>query len=166
MKTFVIFYLCLFFGYFLVKDALFTESFLDMFCMFLANTSAQVVWIFDDTMFMEGPILRVVGGSGVWVTSECSALNFTWFLCAAAIAYPAPWKLRILIPFAAIAFVQSINIVRLVSLYFVQKWSPENFDFVHLDIWPIIFVISIVISFLSWVAYLQKNDHPEISANT
>ena len=140
MKQFVPLYVGLFLGYFLLKPVLFTDAFYDVFCMGLAQASAAVVWLFDETMFMEGPILRVVGGSGVWVTRDCSALNFTWFLCAAVLAYPAPWMKRLLMTILAMLLVQAVNVLRLVTLYFVQKWSPQNFDLIHLDVWPIIFV--------------------------
>jgi len=149
-RTFVIKYLVYSAVILITQPYLFNDSLIEHLNMVLAQSSAFIIHLFDNSMRLVGTALTVEGGSGVWVTKECSATDYVGLLCAGILAYSATWKQRLVAVISGALLLQSINVVRLVSLYFVMKWFPTHFDWVHENLWPMFFTLDMVMIFLGW----------------
>src|ERR1700761_7308136 len=49
----------------------------------------------------------------------CDAVEPTWLLCAAILAFPGPWKRKLAGMLAGIVILQMLNLVRIVTLYLI-----------------------------------------------
>jgi exosortase H (IPTLxxWG-CTERM-specific) len=81
----------------------------------------------------------------------CDAVEPTWLLCAAILAFPGPWKRKFAGMLAGIVVLQVLNLVRIVTLYLVgSRCSHSVFDSMHLEIWPALFIVVAIALFIGW----------------
>lgn len=157
----------------LFVEVFFPENIMRPFCLFLAQATYWVLSCFTNEVAVAGNILRWSGSSvALKVVSECSALGYSATLIAAILAYPAPWALRLKSVVAGFILLETINILRLVSLMYIGRWWPDQFMWIHLNLWPLFISLDLVLLFLIWVRYTNnithnslENDH-ETTATT
>ena len=98
----------------------------------LADVSAFLMKLFDRDVVSEGVIISSAStGFGVQIAPGCDGIEAVIILVAAIGAFPSPWKHKmvgILIGFFAI---QSLNLVRIISLFYLGQWDKVWFDWFH-----------------------------------
>jgi len=47
----------------------------------------------------------------------------------------------------------TLNVLRIVSLYFVGVYFPGAFDFCHMDVWPLVIVLATCAGFILWIRW-------------
>lgn len=143
----------------------FPESAMATLCLFLAQSSGLIINLFSSEILILGDILQWPDGRfALRVTEECSALEFCGLLTAAILAYPTTWSQRLKAILLGLLVIQSLNILRLVSLYFAGYWWPNQFTWIHENLWPLFLSIDLIFLFLLWVHYLhqqQRSRHVE-----
>jgi len=135
------------------------------FTEFLAHISALILTPLDDTVAASGKVLRFTDtGFAVSIEAGCNGVEATIVLIAAVLAFPAPWKAR----FVAIALgflaVQGLNIVRIISLFYLGDWNLEAFKWIHLYLWPALIMLDVLIVFIVYLRYLGRNSTPAAEA--
>ena len=80
----------------------------------------------------------------------CDAVEPTWLLCAAILAFPGPWKRKFAGMLAGIVVLQALNLVRIVTLYLVGSRFPSIFPSMHLEVWPALFIVVAIALFVGW----------------
>ncbi len=72
----------------------------------------------------------------------CDAVEPTWLLCAAIVAFPGSWKHKFVGMAAGIIALQLLNLVRIVTLYWIGSRFPSIFPSMHLEVWPTLFILA------------------------
>jgi exosortase/archaeosortase family protein len=99
-----------------------------------------------------GTLLR--GDSAILeVKTKCSGLNFCWLFCAAVLAFPAPWGLRIVGAVLGSLILAGMNILRVISLFLVGCYYPGWFAAVHEQVWPLISLVMTMVLMGAWLAW-------------
>ena len=80
----------------------------------------------------------------------CDAVEPTWLLCAAMISFPAPFLRKLGGMLAAIVLLQILNLVRIVTLYWIGIHLPGFFNSAHMELWPTAFIIVAIVFFVGW----------------
>jgi exosortase H (IPTLxxWG-CTERM-specific) len=80
----------------------------------------------------------------------CDAVEPTWLLCAAILSFPASWRHKILGMLAGIILLQVLNLIRIVTLYWIGVHFPALFNSAHMEIWPTVFIIVAIALFVGW----------------
>jgi len=93
---------------------------------------------------------EVVGTISLTVAKNCDAMDVNILFVAAIVAFPAAWKRRAIGIALGVAALAVVNIVRIVSLYYVGIRFPDRFELVHAEIWPFAMVAVAVAGFLVW----------------
>ena len=60
-----------------------------------------------------------------------------------------------------------MNLLRIISLFYLGQWSETLFDWAHLYIWQALIMLDALIVFLVWIRYLPKianTDLQEVAA--
>jgi exosortase H (IPTLxxWG-CTERM-specific) len=121
----------------------------------LAAVSAKLVTFFDPGVVATGKVLRSTGnGFAVSIESGCNGVEATIVLVAAILAFPAPWKHRLLGLFAGIVAVQGLNVIRVISLFYLGQWNFDVFEWAHLYVWQALIMLDVLIVWLVWVRTL------------
>jgi exosortase H (IPTLxxWG-CTERM-specific) len=123
----------------------------------LAAISAGIVKVFDPGVMADGKVLQS-GSNGFAVSIEagCNGVEATIVLLAAILAFPAPWKRKLVGLAIGIAAVQALNIVRVISLFYLGQWSFDAFDFAHRYLWQALIMLDVLIVWLLWVRMLPR----------
>lgn len=122
----------------------------------LANISANLIQPFDSSVIAYGKVLQF-GDSGFAVSIEagCNGVEATIVLIAAVVAFPAPWKTRLAAILLGFIAIQSVNILRIISLFYLGNWNLEIFTWVHLYLWPVLIMLDVLVVFILYLRHLS-----------
>ncbi|MEH6633917.1 MAG: exosortase H [Halioglobus sp.] len=127
------------------------------FTTVLANISAAIILPFDSSVIAYGKVLQF-GDNGFAVSIEagCNGVEATIVLIAAVLAFPAPWRARLAVVGIGFLAVQAMNIVRIISLFYLGNWNLEYFTWIHLYLWPVLIMLDVLIVFIVYLRYLSN----------
>jgi len=121
----------------------------------LAAFSAWLVTLFDANVAATGKILRsTTNGFAVSIEAGCNGVEATIVLVAAILAFPASWKRRLLGLAVGIVAVQGLNVIRVISLYYLGQWDLDVFEWAHLYVWQALIMLDVLVVWLIWVRTL------------
>lgn len=120
--------------------------------MLLAQICSSLVTLFDAGAAAQGKILfNPATGFGVSIEPGCNGIEACIVLIAAMLAFPAPWKHRLLGLGLGFLAIQGLNIVRVISLFYLGQWSSRAFDFAHEYLWQGLIMLDVLVVWLLWV---------------
>jgi exosortase H (IPTLxxWG-CTERM-specific) len=123
----------------------------------LAAISADIVKLFDSQVLAEGKILQSLrNGFAVSIEAGCNGVEATIVLVAAMLAFPATWRRKIVGLALGIVAVQGLNVVRVISLFYLGQWSAQAFEFAHQYVWQALIMLDVLIIWLLWVRTLPR----------
>jgi exosortase H (IPTLxxWG-CTERM-specific) len=123
----------------------------------LARISAGIVQWFDSGVLAHGKILQSTrNGFAVSIEAGCNGVEATIVLLAAILAFPAPWKRKLVGLAVGVAAVQGLNVIRVISLFYVGQWNLAIFEFAHRYVWQALIMLDVLIVWLLWVRTLPR----------
>ena len=118
----------------------------------LARASAALITLADAQVAASGKVLRsTANGFAVSIEPGCNGIEAALILVAAMLAYPAPWKHRMIGIAAGLAAVQALNVVRVITLFYLGQWSIQLFEWAHLYLWQALIMLDVLIVWLLWI---------------
>ena len=124
----------------------------------VARTAAMVASAIDPAISLDGATLYSSRtGFAVTILAGCNGLEATIVLVAAVLAYPAPWKNRWIGLAAGGAAIAVLNLVRIVSLFYLGQWNATAFEWAHLYVWQALIMLDALIVWLVWLRTLPKS---------
>ena len=131
----------------------------------LAAISAGIVTLADPAVVATGKVLRSTqNGFAVSIEAGCNGVEATIVLLAAVLAFPAPWKNKLVGLAAGIVAVQGLNVVRVISLFYLGQWNYQVFEWAHLYVWQALIMLDVLIVWLIWVRTLPRSARPDRDA--
>ncbi len=125
----------------------------------LAQFSTWLVTLFDANVVATGKVMRsTANGFAVSIEAGCNGVEATIVLIAAILAFPASWPRKLAGLAAGIAAVQGLNVVRVISLFYLGQWSFQVFEWAHLYLWQALIMLDVLVVFLIWVRTLPHDD--------
>ncbi|HEX4782347.1 MAG TPA: exosortase H [Usitatibacter sp.] len=123
----------------------------------VARTAAAAAGLVDPSVMLDGAtLLSTSTGFAVTILAGCNGLEATIVLIAAVLAYPAPWRSRLIGLAAGSAAIALLNLVRVVSLFYIGQWSPTVFEWAHLYVWQVLIMLDALIVWLVWLRTLPR----------
>jgi exosortase H (IPTLxxWG-CTERM-specific) len=124
----------------------------------LAAISAGIVKLFDPQVVSQGKVLQSASnGFAVSIEAGCNGVEATIVLVAAILAFPAPWKRKLVGLAIGVVAVQGLNIVRVISLFYLGQWNFNVFEWAHLYVWQALIMLDVLIVWLLWVRTLPRD---------
>ncbi len=122
-----------------------------------AHASSAGLRLFGYETTVDGNRLQQADGSfSVNIQKGCDASYVMAIFAAAILAFPAPWKMKLLGILAGLPAVQVINLGRIMSLYYIGLEHPALFETFHLDVWQ---TIVIILSMALWLGWAELTNH-------
>jgi len=100
----------------------------------------------------------------ITVRRGCDAVEPSWFFCAALLAFPASWSRKVLGIFVGALLLQLLNLIRIVSLYFIGLHYPRVFSTAHVEIWPAVFIVVAISLWVGWIGWSKRSAPPALHA--
>lgn len=92
---------------------------------------------------------------GFWLYKLLAALGFL-FITQLFSRLGKAKLMGVIIGFFAI---QALNVIRVISLFYLGQWDKEIFDFAHLYLWQALIILDAFIVFLIWLSRLPLSDN-------
>ncbi len=148
--------------------------FLGLFLLQLAVFNALfIAWIvssgpFEDYLELNAAtsagILRLIGHGDVsaegalvfsprcslTIKQGCDGIQALAIFLAGIIAFPVPWRRKLPGILWGSVFLLTMNLVRIITLYFAQVYRPDWFEMLHVDIWQPVFILLALVAWLFW----------------
>lgn len=118
-----------------------------------AHVAGCVLSLFEHDLVVHGQ--EIIGRTSLRIVKNCDAMEAEILFVAAVLAFPSPWRRRVLGVFAGIVAIAAVNVLRIGSLYYIGIHFPGAFEFVHLQLWPLFLVASAVAAFLLWAGWAR-----------
>ncbi|MGE0356047.1 MAG: exosortase H [Burkholderiales bacterium] len=121
----------------------------------LASASAGLITLFDPRVAAYGKILlNPTNGFAISIEAGCNGIEAAIILIAAMLAFPAPWKHRVVGILAGLSAVQALNVVRVISLFYLGQWNMGFFEWAHLYLWQALIMLDVLVVWLVWIRTL------------
>lgn len=125
----------------------------------LASLSAALISPFDSGVISHGKILQFVdSGFAVSIEAGCNGVEAAIVLIAAVLAFPASWRERCVAIALGFIAIQALNVVRIISLFYLGDWDLDIFSWVHLYLWPALIMLDVLVVFIIYLRYLSRPD--------
>jgi exosortase H (IPTLxxWG-CTERM-specific) len=124
----------------------------------LAAISTSIVTLFDANVIAAGKVIRsTTNGFAITIEAGCNGVEAAIILIAAMLAFPAPWKHRAIGILAGLLAVQALNVVRVISLFYLGQWNARAFEWAHLYAWQGLIMLDVLIVWLLWIRTLPAS---------
>jgi exosortase H (IPTLxxWG-CTERM-specific) len=153
------------FGFILILLVLFTLQLLPLgqrwvvvpFTEFIAALSAGLVQLMDANVVASAKVLQdVESGFAVSIEAGCNGVEATIVLVSAVLAFPAPWRMKLIGIVAGFLAIQAMNLLRIISLFYLGQWNQTAFEWAHLYLWQTLIILDVLIVFLIWLRWLPR----------
>ncbi len=129
---------------------------------FTAGVAAASAWLlrfFDPQVLAQGVILSdLESGFSVAIQAGCNGVEASIVLVAAMLAFPAGWGMRLAGIGLGLVAIQLLNLLRIVSLFYLGQWDSDLFEWAHLYLWQALIILDVLILFLLWLRWLPGRD--------
>lgn len=123
----------------------------------VAKASSATVQVFDKSVIASGPSLYDSGtGWGVTIQAGCNGVEAMIVLAAGMLAFPASWRQKIAGIGIGFIAVQALNLVRIISLFYLGQWNLEMFHWAHLYGWQVLIMLDVLIVWMVWINWLAR----------
>lgn len=129
----------------------------------IADLSGWLMSFFDASVIASGKVIsHSLNGFAVSIEPGCNGVEAMIVLLAAIGAFPSPWRYKFKGLIWGFVAIQGLNLLRIISLFYLGQWSRELFDWAHLYIWQALIMLDALVVFLIWIRYLPTEDKTEM----
>jgi exosortase H (IPTLxxWG-CTERM-specific) len=133
------------------------QAVIEPFTAMLATISAAIILPFDSAVVSYGRVLQFgTDGFSVSIEAGCNGVEASIVLIAAVISFPGSWRARAVAIALGFLAIQVMNIVRIISLFYLGNWNLDVFSWVHLYLWPALIMLDVLIVFIVYLRYLSR----------
>lgn len=132
---------------------------------FLAKVAFALMQPFDESVRLAGNVIGTLdGGYAVSVESDCNGVEATFLLLCAILAFPATWRARAVGLAVGLFLVQGLNLVRIITLFYIGQWHTGLFDWTHKYLWPVVLILVALLIFAWWMRVYGDPPPNEVTA--
>lgn len=123
----------------------------------LVRISVALITLFDAQAVAIGRVLLSSrNGFSVSIEAGCNGIEAAIVLIAAMLAFPAPWRYRVIGIVVGLVAVQALNIVRVVTLFYLGQWSFQAYEWAHLYVWQALIMLDVLLVWMVWIRRLPR----------
>ena len=96
----------------------------------------------------------------------CDAVEPAALFCSAVLASPVALSARFAAVVVGTTLLMVLNLLRILSLYYVGVYYRKAFDIVHLDVWQALFIILALFLWAIWASWATRKRTARSDAST
>jgi exosortase H (IPTLxxWG-CTERM-specific) len=125
----------------------------------LADFSATLVQFVDPAVSASGRVLQNARtGVGISIEAGCNGIEACIMLVAAVVAYRARWREKLPAVVLGMLAIQSLNVLRIISLFYLVQWNQQVFQFTHLYLWQALIMLDVLLVWLLWLRWVARRE--------
>lgn len=128
------------------------------FTGFLASVSVFIMQSFDADVVSQGVIIssKSLSSNAVKIAAGCNGVEAVIILFSAIFAFPSQFKHKLYGFFIGFFAIQFLNVIRIISLFYLLQWDKNWFDWFHLYLWQALIILDALVVWLLWLRYIPK----------
>ncbi|HET9481375.1 MAG TPA: exosortase H [Candidatus Polarisedimenticolia bacterium] len=134
------------------------------FTSLIAHASSFVLGFIGFQTRVDGTLLIGAEGFSVNILNGCNGVYVTAILVSAVMGFPSSLREKLVGLALGIPGVQVINLVRIVSLYYIGLRHPALFEQFHLYVWQTGVIVASMALWIYWAEVLVKSARPAAGA--
>lgn len=132
--------------------------FVTPFTELLVLISIGVISPFDAGAVSNGIYLYDIPSTfAMSIEAGCNGIEASIVLLAAILAFPASWRVKLTGILLGLLSIHVLNILRIVSLFYIGQWDMQLFEWAHLYIWQALIMLDVFVVFLVWLRYVIRS---------
>ena len=130
------------------------SSWVDVIAEWTATWTSKAINLFGGSTTVSGTLL-ISDNFVANVVAECTAIGPIILYIGAVVAYPASKRAKLAGVAAGVVVLTAVNLVRIISLFWIGEAYPEYLDVVHLLVWQSVIILLAIIMWLLWAGRLS-----------
>lgn len=123
-----------------------------------AHASGALLSIFEDSVTTHGN--SISGRYSLTIERGCDALDPSALFLAGVLAFPSALMAKLPGMLMGTLCLMVLNLVRIVSLYYVGVYIPGWFHIMHVDVWQAAFILIAIVFWVLWALWAIRKDQP------
>lgn len=133
------------------------STIVDPFTASLALVSGFLMSLFDSQVATQGIYISSLRNDFILrIEAGCNGVEPMIILTAAIVAFSASIKEKAVGLIFGFLGIQGINIIRIISLFYIGQWSMTAYEWAHLYVWQALILIDAFVIWILWVRYLNR----------
>ncbi len=128
------------------------DAVVDPYTGFVARMSGAALRLIGEDVTVDGLQVRSPRFA-VTIYNGCNGLITSLIFISGVLAFPARWSAKLLGAVGGLAAIQIINLIRIISLYYVGVYIPKYFNQSHIFIWQSVVIVAGVTLWIVWAHY-------------
>jgi len=120
----------------------------------VAHVSVWLIGLFDHSVIAHDNEILHANGGGIRIVAGCNGVEAVIILVSAVLAFPSPWKHKLIGIAIGFFAIESLNLVRIISLFYLHDWNQVWFDWFHHYLWQALIILDALVFWLIWLRYL------------
>ncbi len=125
------------------------QAFVVPFTTMVAQVSGHLLTLFGEEMTVNGCQLTSPRFA-VTIYNGCNGLITSLIFASGVLAFPARWPAKVFGVLGGLAAIQGVNLVRIISLFYIGIYLPDLFNSSHIFIWQSIVILFGVGLWMLW----------------
>ena len=158
VRACLIFALCIGVSIFAYSRLVETDGMLSL-RTFVAQSTSAILNVLGTGVQVDGTLVSSTDFSMI-IVNECTGIISMIILLCAVIAYPAKIKGKLLGLAIGMPALFSLNLVRMVSLFYIGTFLPGVFETAHVLVWQSLMILAVIALWFVWsqkVVYVQSS---------
>ena len=130
------------------------SSWVDVIAEWTATWTSKAINLFGGSTTVSGTLL-ISDNFVANVVAECTAIGPIILYIGAVVAYPASKRAKLAGVAAGVVVLTAVNLVRIISLFWIGEAYPEYLDVVNLLVWQSVIILLAIIMWLLWAGRLS-----------
>lgn len=131
------------------------------FTVLLADISGTLIALTGRDISTHGVVIYDQGAAfAVEIAAGCNGVEAMILLIAGVLAFRSPWYYKGIGLLAGILGIQLLNLVRIISLFFLGMWNETAFEWAHLYVWQALIMLDALLIWLVWIYKMPRKEVP------
>jgi exosortase H (IPTLxxWG-CTERM-specific) len=128
------------------------DAFVDPYTSIVARMSGGVLRLLGENATVHGCLVRSPRFA-VTIYNGCNGLITSLIFVSGVLAFPASWRAKALGAIGGLAAIQIINLVRIVSLFYIGVYLPQFFSQSHIFVWQSLVILAGITLWVVWARH-------------
>lgn len=125
------------------------DAFVVPYTTLIARMSGNILALLGEDITINGCVLRSPRFA-VTIYNGCNGLITSLIFVSGVLAFPARWSAKIIGVVGGLLAIQAINLVRIISLFYIGIFLPKLFNSSHIFIWQSLVILAGVALWVTW----------------
>lgn len=128
------------------------DAFVVPYTALIARASGVILRLFGESATVSGCVVSSPRFA-VTIFNGCNGLITSLIFVSGVLAFPARWPAKVIGVAGGLLAIQLINMVRIVSLFYVGIFFPSLFNDAHIYIWQSVVILAGVGLWIGWAHF-------------